>query len=255
MRKPILLWSLVLAGLALTPEARRQIPGPLGRPIVSVDFQPPDQPFPSEDLIKLLPLHPGSPLKTEDVREAIRKLYATGRYSDISISSHPQQSGVAIEIEPPRILHERRYSGRGIGTAEQSATGGVYQAGAGCAFQDDMAPAVENMQERLKANGFYNARIMTDVTHEESTEEANIKFTVTTGDRARFAGVTFSGSSPRQKKLDSLHWLAPSLRFRSVTWMASGNREPGSDRRREDTQDISKFGPPEGRRNAGRPEV
>ncbi len=59
--------------------------------------------------------------------------------------------------------------------------------------EDDIAPAVENMQERLKANGFYNAQIQTDVTRDDATEEANIKFTVTTGNRARFAGVTLSG--------------------------------------------------------------
>ncbi len=202
VRKPILLLSLVLAGLALTPEAKAQTPGPVSPTIVSIAFQPADQPFPSSELDRLLPLHPGSPLKTEDVREAIRKLYATGRYSDVSILSRPQQGGIAIEIQTTLAYF---ISGVTVDGAQEPPNKAQLVAASklelGTAFQEDqLEPAVENMQERLKANGFYNARIMTEVSHVDLTQEANIRFTVSTGDRARFAGVIFSGAFTRPKK-------------------------------------------------------
>ena len=64
------------------------------------------------------------------------------------------------------------------------------------------------MQERLKANGFYNAQILAEVTRERTTEEANIRFTVSTGDRARFAGVMFSGqfTKPKESLIRSTGW-------------------------------------------------
>ncbi len=77
VRTPILLWPPLFAGLVMAQIAAAQAPDTsslLGRPIVSVDFQPTAQPLPTEELVKLLPLHAGSPLRTEDVREAIRKL-------------------------------------------------------------------------------------------------------------------------------------------------------------------------------------
>ena len=83
--------------------------------------------------------------------------------------------------------------------------------------EDQLEPAVDNMQERLKANGFYNARIMTEVSHVDLTEEANIRFTVSTGDRARFAGVTFSGTFTKPKDSPGpVHRMAASLRVHSA---------------------------------------
>jgi outer membrane protein insertion porin family len=182
----------------------------LGRPIVSIDFQPSAQPLPAEELVKLLPLRAGSPLRMEDVREAIRKLYTTGRYSDISISSHAEKDGVALEIATSPT-----YFVSGVTVEGESEPPNKAQLVAstklelGAPFvQDDIAPAVENMQERLKANGFYNAQIQADVNREESTEEANVRFTVSTGARARFAGVVLSGlfTKPEESLIRTTGW-------------------------------------------------
>jgi outer membrane protein assembly complex protein YaeT len=206
------LWSLFLAGLAV-PETSAQTPvlgNPTGPPVLSINFQPSEQPFPSEELAKLLPLHAGSPLKAEDVREAIRKLYATGRYSDISILSRPQPGGIAVEIRTSLAYF---ISGVTVDGAQEPPNKAQLVASTklelGTAFQEDqLEPAVDHMQERLKANGFYNARIMTEVSHIDLTQEANIRFTVLTGDRARFAGVVFAGNftKPKEALIRSTRW-------------------------------------------------
>src|SRR5579864_9083786 len=58
-----------------------------GRPISRIEFNPPQQPLPPEELTRLLPLKAGSALRMDDVREAIKKLYATGRFADVSIDA------------------------------------------------------------------------------------------------------------------------------------------------------------------------
>ena len=82
-----------------TPTARWE-----GRPISRIEFDPPQQPLPLEELIRLLPLKAGSSLRMEDVRDAIQKLYSTGRFSDVAIDASPadvSQAGPLCCGSPP----------------------------------------------------------------------------------------------------------------------------------------------------------
>src|ERR1700679_1173174 len=91
-----LLFSLMI-GVALAPSASAQdVPKDdraasaaayEGRVVGRIDFDPVDQPIPRDQLDKLLPIHPGDPLKLADVHTAIQNLYQTGRFANISISA------------------------------------------------------------------------------------------------------------------------------------------------------------------------
>ena len=69
-----------------------------GRTIVRIDFDPPQQPLPRDELDRLLPLHTGSPLRQADVRQSLQKLYETGRYADVAIDAEPSGDGVVVRI-------------------------------------------------------------------------------------------------------------------------------------------------------------
>src|SRR6266851_3608824 len=58
-----------------------------GRMIARIDFNPPEQPLPRDELDRLLPLHAGSALKQDDVHQALQKLFETGRFADVSIDA------------------------------------------------------------------------------------------------------------------------------------------------------------------------
>ncbi len=199
MRTPIFVWARVLAGVFLAQLASAQPPNTassIGRTILGVDFLPAAQPLPTDELERLLPFHVGAPLKAEDVREAIHKLFATGRYSDVSIDSKPSDNGVVVEIhtEPAYFVSGVQVEGENDPPNKAQLVAATrLELGAPFA-QEDLAPAIENMQERLKANGFYNAQIQTAVTRDETTEEASIRFTINTGPRARFDGIQLSGT-------------------------------------------------------------
>src|SRR5207302_1098280 len=53
--------------------------------------------------------------------------------------------------------------------------------------------SVENMLDRLRANGLYQSKVTYQVDRKPDTEEASIHFQVQSGDRAHFDGVQLSG--------------------------------------------------------------
>ncbi|MGH9647585.1 MAG: POTRA domain-containing protein [Bryobacteraceae bacterium] len=69
-----------------------------GRPISRIEFNPPQQPLPPEELTRLLALKAGRTLRMDDVRDAIQKLYSTGRFADVSIDASQDGPNVALTI-------------------------------------------------------------------------------------------------------------------------------------------------------------
>ncbi len=59
-----------------------------------------------------------------------------------------------------------------------------------------MVQAVKNIQDRLRANGFYKSQVSYHVDRNPATEEAGIFFEIRTGSRARFDGVNLSWAPP-----------------------------------------------------------
>jgi outer membrane protein insertion porin family len=181
-----------------------------GRTISRIDFDPPNQPLPTDELERLLPLHAGSPLKMDDVRAALQRLYETGRFSDVSVDAEPAGDAVAL-----RISTELNYFVGGVGlegaadppNKAQLLTAAKLDLGAPFSGTD-VGQAIENMQGRLRANGLYQARIQYQLDRNPSTEEAGILFDLDAGPRARFDGVKLTGTFNR----------APEGILRSTGW-------------------------------------
>lgn len=170
-----------------------------GRTISRIDFDPPHQPLPADELERLLPLHAGSPLKMDDVRAALQKLYETGRFSDISVDAGPAGDAVAL-----RISTELNYFVGSVtleGAADPPNKAQLLTAAKldlGTPFSGtDVGQALENMQDRLRANGLYEAKIQYQLDRNPSTEEVGIRFELDTGDRAHFDGVKLTGTFTR----------------------------------------------------------
>ena len=69
-----------------------------GKPIVELRFDPPSQPVARPDLHRLLPFPPGTPLHLAEVRDAIKRLFATGEYSNIEFDAEPAPGGVVLTV-------------------------------------------------------------------------------------------------------------------------------------------------------------
>jgi outer membrane protein insertion porin family len=204
---PLLLSLLI--GVALAQDAPSAASYE-GRVIGRIDFDPPDQPLPRDVLDKLLPMHPGAPLKLADVHTAIQNLYQTGRYANISISAVNEGTTLVVNISTELSYFVGRVTLDGI--AEPPNRGQLTTASKlelGKPFADnDMEQAVQNMVERMRANGFRNAKIDFQVDRDPATEEAAIHFDIQSGARARFEGVTLTGKFTRSTEhiIHATHW-------------------------------------------------
>ncbi|HML15589.1 MAG TPA: POTRA domain-containing protein [Bryobacteraceae bacterium] len=219
MRSPVFLLLLFAAVIARAQEQRpssspNSMPQDFeGRTIAQVEFDPPDQPIPIDQLQRLLPFHAGSTLHLAELHAAIEKLYQTGRFSDISIGGEPAPNdGGSVIVRIATHLNYFVSSVKINGAAEPPTKSQLLASTKlelGALFEDgDLEQAVENMQDRFRANGLYNSTITYRVERDPSTEEIRINFDVHSGARARFDGVTLAGNfnqSPGAVIRDT-HW-------------------------------------------------
>jgi outer membrane protein assembly complex protein YaeT len=181
-----------------------------GRTIVSLEFDPEEQPLSKADLTKRVPLHVGSPFHQTDLRTALQNLYSSGRYADLAVDAHDEGSGVALRFVTQRAYFIGRIEVLGLKqppnegqllSAAKLRTGTVYSAA-------DTNQATQSLQLLLRQNGFYNAAVKADVQYEPEWEEAHITFNLDPGQRAKLEHPSISGnaqvSTPRIVR--ATHW-------------------------------------------------
>ncbi len=147
------------------------------------------------ELEKLLPMHPGVALSLADVHTAIQNLYQTGRFSNISISAVYEGSTLVLNISTELSYFVGQVTIDGVAeppNKSQLTTASKLELG--MPFEDnDMEQAVQNMVDRMRANGLYNAKVDYTLDRDPATEEAAVHFNIKAGARARFDGVTLTG--------------------------------------------------------------
>jgi len=186
-----------------------------GRSISQIDFTPEEQPLPREELDRTIPVHVGDRLQMSEIRAAIQKLYETGRFSDIRVDATPEGDSVRLVFATEETYFVSRVNIRGeseppnrnqLSTAARLDLGSPFH-------EEDVAAAIDRMQERLRANGLYKATIVHRIDTVDYTEEASIYFEVKPGARARFGGVAFSGPNGEALSNAALNGL-----IRSTGW-------------------------------------
>jgi outer membrane protein insertion porin family len=248
--KNVRLRMLVALLAGLTPAFGQQTPPARweGRLISRIEFDPPQQPLPLEELTRLLPLKAGSSLRMEDVRAAIQKLYSTGRFSDVSINVGPadesaaRDGGIALQIST-----ELNYFISGVNVAgeneppnrNQLISASKLELGA-LFVESDLDRAIDNMQEKLRANGLYNATIQRRVDRRPETEEANVYFDLDSGYRAHFDGIELEGqiNRPKESVIKATGWHRGFGPIRLPGWqeVTESRVQTGLERLRKDFQ-------------------
>jgi outer membrane protein insertion porin family len=184
-----------------------------GRRISAIEFDPVAQPLPRGELDTLLPFHAGETYQSGLIRAAIQKLYSTGRYTDIAVDARTTNEGVVIRF----ITTDATFVGRvsAEGSPDPPSPGQLVTASKlllGTEFADnDLPPALENIQNRLRANGLYNAKVTPQLTRDPDIQQINIDFRIDSGDRAKFAGVIVEGDPERSVRaiIRSTKWRRP----------------------------------------------
>lgn len=213
---PLRTFALLLIAVFARAQQAEVPPEPLsleGQPVVRVEFRPTEQPLPRGELDRMLPLRVGEPLQAAQVRQAIERLYASGRFADIAVEATSEGSGVVLifATQPNYFISRVSLDGENEPPNRNQLTTSA-QLELGAPFHEDaIAASIARMQERLRANGLYQATIQHRVDTVESTEEASIYFDLNAGKRARFAGVQLTSQEPisleaREQLMASTQW-------------------------------------------------
>ena len=218
-----------------------------GRSIVRVDFNPPGQPIPRGELDRLLPLRPGRPLRQEDVHEALQKLFDTGRFADVTIDGEPAGEDVIVRISTTFNYFTEGVTFDGISdppNRSQLLTASKLELGM-LFTESEMAQAVENIRERLRANGLYHSGVRYQVRRNPATGEASVHFLLDAGKHARFDGVQLRGTFDRSPDsiIHATRWRRGFGPFRLPGWReATESRvQTGLERVRRDFQNDNRL--------------
>lgn len=208
---------LLVASLAPAQDGNSPAsPTPEGRTVSRIEFRPADQPLPRAELDELLPIHPGDTLRMAGVREAMQKLYETGRYSEISVEAPPEGDGVALIFETAPAFFVSRVNVQGESEPpNRNQLANAAQLDLGSRFEEaNTEAAVARIQERLRANGFYNAAIQHHVDLSTTAEEASIYFDIEPGERARFSGMEISAANAERLPESTINSLIRASEWR-----------------------------------------
>lgn len=153
---------------------------------------------------QVLQLPPGMPLETgatydaQKVRDAIRYLYRTGRFSDIRVEATPVANG---EIQLDFVVTENYYinevSVLGLREPPSPAValsalrlnlGEIYS-------PDKVDEGLQRLREVFREEGFYNPDIRVETAPDQQTRQINIIVHTQPGQRARIGQITVTNQT------------------------------------------------------------
>jgi outer membrane protein insertion porin family len=181
-----LLGSCVFPLLALndiSPPAEYE-----GRPIEQVRFDPPLQPVSQAELARLVSFPSGAPLRLDEVREAIKRLYGTGEYRDVEVSWEPTPKGVTLVFHTLEQWFVGPVEVRGNVTSTPNAGQLANAAGLnlGEPFEDsELQGAIQGVESLMQRNGLYRGSVRPQVERDSEHQQVALTFWVDSGKRAR----------------------------------------------------------------------
>ncbi len=199
-----------------------------------MQFDPAKQPLTFDQLMAMLPLRIGQPLRASDLRDSIQRLYQTGEYADIAVDATLAPAGVNLKFitKPAYFIGYFDVSGvpeppneGQLLVATKLTLGATYA-------PSDTTAAVARITDLLKRNGFYNAGVEPATSKREPTQEVHIDFHADPGQRAKFDGLVANGDTLRPlDKPDQVQRLEAIPRM--VPGLASAHRNAPSEWNRQ----------------------
>jgi len=185
---------LLLAALSFG-TAGQEAQDLFGRTIVSVSYTS-EGPIETQEILGLVTLRAGEPLKDTDTGSTIRNLFATRRFSDIRIEAEPAGEGVAVTIHlfrafrvnPLKFEDGVSLSREEMRRAVPFSEGSVFRA-------DLLEEGAAALKRRAAAQGYINTQVFPEVTFDRETFEAQVIYKIEAGEPARVARALFDGET------------------------------------------------------------
>jgi outer membrane protein insertion porin family len=208
-----------------------------GQPIAEIRYLPPEQPLTAAELVNIVSLKKGAPLRLADVRAAIERLYATGAYDDIQVdgeSAPAPASGVTVRI----VTKNSWFVGNVavLGHISDPPNAGqlvnVTRLSLGQPFTEaDVAPAQTAIEHLLESNGLHGGQVRPEVSYDPHTQQVSVHFVVDSERRAHFTTPSITGDPkmPLADIVSATHWRR---------WLIGGWRTVNQSRVNKGVEDI-----------------
>ena len=150
-----------------------------------------------EHLLNLLPQKPGTPLERDKIRDCIRVLYSTGRFSDIQAEVTPSGDGIVLAFLTSANYFVGAIDVEGAPTrpnSNQVINASKFQLGERYG-QDKLERALENVRQVMQENGYYKARVTAESTSNPTSQQVDILFHIDSGPQAHVGEIKVTGTS------------------------------------------------------------
>ena len=175
----------------------------------------------SEMLRSLLLVRPGEPLDRDSLRESIKVLYSTGRFSGLHVEAAPAQpSGITLTFVGTENFFNGDVDVGGLNPKTPPKPHQLVNASKldlGELFsEDNVKRAVERMTKVLGDNGYYQPKITYELKAHDDSRQMNMYFHVAPGELARVGTVKIDGDTgiPQGEVLD-ITKLKPGAKVKS----------------------------------------
>lgn len=138
----------------------------------------------------------GTPLDPSQVRASLRRLFASGRYRDISVRGVRQGDGVTLIFYGPARYYVGRVTIDGVKNDRlASLLEFATKLSPGAPFSEpQIAAGYEGIKQMLQQHGYYEPVLSADSKIDPIGNQVNITYTVAIGPQARVGQVTLTGT-------------------------------------------------------------
>lgn len=204
----LILFALLL-GCCNTQCRAQNAPSLWGRPVTNLHFDCDCnlklQSFPGAVTQQI-----GEPLDPAKVSESLKRLYATGRFSELRAEGALEGNGASLTFVARAQYFIGIVTAEGNpGPIEPRALVTASRLRLGQPLTDEvLAAGHKRLSDLLVANGYYQSRITQEVARNRDTLEANVSFTIQAGPSARVSVVEFHDDSgfPPERLMKVAGW-------------------------------------------------
>ncbi len=151
---------------------------------------------PKETLPNELAQKAGQPLDPEKVRESTRRLFASGRYRDLSVRGIRHGDAITLIFAGVPRFYVGRVTIEGV-TSDRltSLLSFSTKLDPGTAFTEAAVPAgTAGIEQTLAQNGFFEPKVAVSTRQHDDQQSVDVTYTVNTGPQARVGDVTVTGA-------------------------------------------------------------
>ena len=170
-----------------------------GRPVGRITFDPVDQPLDQANINALVPFKTGQPFHAAQTRDAIEKLFATGRYDDIQLDLEPAASG-AVDVR--FITANSWFFGHVAIQGDVSAPPNsgqiisVANIGLGQPFDaGQVTDAEERIRQLLINDGYFVPVVSHSLEYDRTYQQVRVTFALRVGKRAHYSLPAITGDT------------------------------------------------------------